>query len=209
MYGASAIGSVAGPACTIGSAKANGGLLRVLGVQTDGALDLKCEQVGSGLVDGLLERVLERRCGRGTAVAAALQAQTRDAVFDAQDLDAATMRREERLDALYCFGDTLFERHRIQAVDQQQAGDDSVIEQCVADVDSAFPGVSDDAEDALQTSSVQLENRADQLLHARLRDRVGDFVERAQEILDPLDQLFRSCVLSCHLGSQHIPVGVC
>ncbi len=76
-------------------------------------------------------------------------------------------------------------------------------------MDGAFPGVSDDAEDALQTSSVQLENCADQLLDARLRDRVSDFVERAQEILDPLDQLFRSLRLSCHLGSQHIPVGVC
>ena len=94
-------------------------------------------------------------------------------------------------------------------MDQQQAGHDPVVEQCVADVDSALPGVSDDAEDALQTSSVQLENRADELLHARLRDRVGNFVERAQEILDPLDQLFRSCLLSCHLGPQHIPVGVC
>ncbi len=119
------------------------------------------------------------------------------------------MRREERPDALHCLGDPLFERHRVQTVDQQQACDDAVVEQCVADVERALPGVSDDAEDALQSSSVQLENRADQLLNTRLRDRIGDFVERAQEILDPLDQLFRSLVLSCHLGSQHIPVGVC
>ena len=85
-------------------------------------------------------------------------------------------------------------------MDQQQAGDDAVVEQCVADREPGLPGVSDDAEDPVQTSSVQLENRADELLHALLRDRVGDFVERAQEILDPLDQLFRSLGLSSHLG---------
>ena len=85
-------------------------------------------------------------------------------------------------------------------MDQQQAGDDAVVEQCVADREAGLPGVADDAEDPVQTSSVQLENRADELLHALLRDRVGDFVERAQEILDPLDQLFRSLGRSCHLG---------
>ena len=65
---------------------------------------------------------------------------------------------------------------------------------------AGLPGVSDDAEDPVQTSSVQLENCADEFLHALLRDRVGDFVERAQEFLDPLDQLFRSLGRSSHLG---------
>ena len=108
------------------------------------------------------------------------------------------MRREERSHAVQRLDDALFERDRVQPVDQQQAGDDAVVEQCLADCKRAIPGIVDDAEDALQTCSVQLENCADQLLHALLRDRIGDLVERAQELLDPLDQLFRSLVLSSH-----------
>jgi len=64
-------------------------------------------------------------------------------------------------------------------VDQQQAGDDAVVEQRVADREAGLPGVSYDAEDPVQTSSVQLENCADEFLNALLRERIGDVVERA------------------------------
>ncbi len=72
----------------------------------------------------------------------------------------------------------------------------------------------------LEAYAVELDHRADQLLGALARDRVGDLLERRRQPLDPLDQLLgggrpraRASLVSgaavLAVGVQHIPVGVC
>ena len=96
------------------------------------ALHLHAGKVGGGLLERLLDRQLERRGGRATPVAAARQAQMGHPVLDAEQLDAPSVRLHVRPHLVERLLHALLERHRVQAVDQQQAADDAVLGQRAA-----------------------------------------------------------------------------
>ena len=91
------------------------------------------------------------------------------------------------------------DRHRVEAVDQEQGGDDAVPREAVADLGRRVEG----ADDPLQPLPVQLEHGGDQLLGQLARLDVVDRLEARDQVLEPLDRGRRGD------RHQHIPVGVC
>ena len=92
----------------------------------DRALDGHAHEVGGGLLQLTLHRQLQRRRRRRAAVAAAGQPQTGHPVLDPEQLDVAAVGLHVGPYAIEALLDTLLERHRVEAVDQQQAAHHAV-----------------------------------------------------------------------------------
>ncbi len=126
----------------------------------------------------------------GHAVAAALEADPRDALLDAEQLDVAAVRLHVRTDRVERLDDPLVERDRVQVVDQHQARDHAVVRQPLAEL-VGCRALGDRGEDPLQALAVELDHRADQLLGSPLGGRVVELLEPRGQLLDPLDELLR------------------
>ena len=113
------------------------------------------------------------------------------------ELDPAAVRLHVGPHALECRLHALGERHRVQAVDQQQAADEAVARERVTDLG----GRLERPEDPLQALAVQPEDRRHQLLGRPARLDVGDRLEARSQLLEALDRL--------RYGHQQSPVGVC
>ena len=123
-----------------------------------------------------------------------------------EQLDAAAVRVEVRAHLVERLHDALVERHRVEVVDQEEAGDDAVVGHRIADRRGALARVLERLDDAAHALAVELDDRADELLGGRLRARVAQVLQLRLEDLNPLDELFGADVP----GAQQLnPVGVC
>ena len=181
------------------------------------SLDHQALEIGRRLLERRLDRQLERRGGGRAPVAAALEADPGDPVLDPEQLDVPAVRLHVRAHAVESLDDPLVERDRVEAVDQHQARDDAVGRQALAQHARRLV-LGHQRQDPLQPDAVDLDHRADELLGARSRDRVGDLLERRRQGLDALDQLLGGGGAGPRGGrgapvverlAQHIPVGVC
>ena len=119
---------------------------------------------------------------------------SRDPVLDPQQLDVAAVGLHVGPHAVEPLLHPLLERHRVEVVDQHQAGHDPVLGQLRAQRLRAVLG--DRLEDARQALPVEVHERARELLGVTARLHPGG------ELLDASDEGFR-------FGAQHSPVGVC
>ena len=142
---------------------------RRLGLGVGDALDDEALEVGGDLVERLLHGQLERRGGRRAGLAAALEADARDAVRDVEQLDAAAVRVEVRAHLVERLHHALVEGHRVEVVDEEEAGDDAVLGHRVADRRRALARVLERLDDAAHALAIELDDRADELLGERPR----------------------------------------
>ena len=177
----------------------------------DPALDLERLEVGSVLVERLLDRQLERRRRRRAAVAAAREPDPRHAVLQRDQLDVAAVATPCRAGRSPAprppaprarpgrgrgSASGWRRRRRRRAAPRSSAVDLALLDEAV--------------EDPPQPLAVEVEDDADQLLGAAPRERVLDPLEARRQLLEPLDQrLWRRPVDDSALANQHIPVGVC
>ena len=96
------------------------------------ALDLEALEVGRRLLERLLDRQLERRLRRRAALAVPDQPHPGHAVLDADQLDVAAVRLHVRPHALERLLHARLEVDRVEAVDQQEARDDPVLDEPLA-----------------------------------------------------------------------------
>ena len=82
--------------------------------------------------------------------------QPRDAVLDAEQLDVAAVGLQVRAHLVERLAHPRLEVDRVEAVDEQQARDDAVLDQPLADRRPAAPASSSAVEDALQPLAVEL-----------------------------------------------------
>ena len=154
------------------------------------ALHIHPGQIGRRLLQRLPHRQLERGGGCRAGAAAALQAQAGDSVLHPEQLDVSAVRLHVRPHGVERRQHPLLERHRVEVVDQEQAGHRRVVGQRVPDPLPGDAGIGHRRDDPLEAGAVHLDHRGHQLLGHPARHGIGHGREPGVELLNPIDQLF-------------------
>ena len=145
--------------------------------------DVEPEQVGRRLLQRALDRQLHRALRRRAAAARSLQAQPRDPVLDPQQLHVAAVGVHVRAHAVQRRLHARLEAHRIEAVDEHEAGHDAVLRELRSCL------FVERGEDPLEALAVELDDGGGQLLGAGPGLGIGKRLDLRRELLDAPDEL--------------------
>ena len=116
-----------------------------------------------------------------------MQPEAEHVVFEPEHLHPASVGLHVRADPLQRLLNPGLEVDRVEAVDHQQARDDTVRDERVLHLRTGSAGLVEHLDDPLETLAVQLEQRVEQLLRSRPRVRVVERLDARDELLDPVD----------------------
>ena len=173
-----------------------------------GALDLEALEIGGLVLERLLDRELERRRRGGAAAAAALEPDARHAVLEPEQLDVPAVRLHVRAHPVERARHPRLEGDRVEPVDQEQAGDDAVLGEPLADGGARLAGVVDDREDPLEPVPVDAEDGGEQVVGDPAGDRVVDPLELGDQLLEPGRRMVPGPALRPRIGGRHAPVAL-
>ena len=140
-------------------------------------------------LERLLDRQLEGRSGGGAAVTAPLQGKPRDPFLDSDQLHVPAVRLHVRPYGAERLEHALLERHRVQVVDQQQAGDRTVLRELVKDRRARLASGLDRLDDPPQPVAVHRDHGRHERLGELPRLRIGQLLDPGRELLDAFEQL--------------------
>ena len=175
------------------------------GRSIDNPLHLNCRHIGSGRVDCLFDRVLERERRRWAAVAASLHPQANDAARDPHQFDVAVMRPQERPHSLQGLLNAGFQVEWMKSVQQQQARHDIIVRQRRDQMHRPGSPISATRpEQPRQRRPVEVQQGLDKLAGLVARGGIGqslEVVDQGLDVLDPAPGFGIWCGNACHGSS--------